>query len=462
MARGKLWTPEEDEYLRENYAKLGRKACADHLKRPINGVSCRAYALGIQADVAWTKREDELLVEKYPTIGRSGCAELLTVRTLASIGSRAGFLGLTNDRHHTPMPDEEEVVRANYKQRGGRKKCAQILPHLTPSMISHIAEKLGVLQRGRKDWTDEENQLLRLRYANKGKRWCAQQLSQRTPASVAVQARKLGLAGDPAGEYFKDWQARAAASKRGQLRPGTSEKMKERWKRGRIPQAIFTAERREKHAETMRAWHARYGNPNKGTTLSREIKLKMSAASRRMWNNPEFRAKMGTPERRERRRQVSSENWFRSGRANENAYSRCSGGRRDDLGDMFFRSGWEANYARILNLQIEQGEIHRWEFEPDRFRFAVVKGPRSYIPDFKVWKEEGGDFHYVEIKGWMDEKSQLKLQLMSRDHPGVPIHVIGQTEYKKLQAEFSPQIPLWEFYSPRYIAKRKGHPILLR
>jgi len=435
---------------------LGRRKCADHLKRRVNGVNCRAYALGIQADVAWTEQEDKLLVESYPTMGRSACATLLPRRTLNAIGSRAGFLGLTVNTQHRPTPDEVEVIRANYKQRGGRKKCAQFLPHLNPNVISHIAGKLGVLQHGRNDWTDEENQLLRLSFANKGKKWCAQQLSQRTPASVTMQARKLGLAADRDGEYFKDWQSRAAASKRGQLRPGASERMKERWKQGRIPQPLFTAERREKHAETMRGWHARHGNPNKGKTLSADIKVRMSAASRRKWNDPEFRAKMSTPERKERRRQTSSENWFRSGRANENAYSRCSGGRRVDLGDKFFRSGWEANYARILNLQSDQGEIHRWEFEPDRFKFAVAKGPRSYTPDFKVWTEEGGDFHYVELKGWMDEKSQLKLQLMSRFHPDVPIRVVGQTEYKKLQAEFSPRIPCWEFYSSRYIAKRKA------
>src|ERR1035441_7469283 len=218
MAGGRLWSPQEDKYLIENYANRGREACADHLKRPINAVKSRAYKLGAQANVDWwTPDEDKLLIEMYRTIGRTGCAKLLPLRSSDSIGMRASILGATRPKRHAPTPDEEEIVRATYKQRGGRKKCAQFLPHLTPSMISHIAEKLGVLQRSRMDWTDEENQLLRLSYANKGKKWCAQQLSQRTPTSVAVQARRLGLAADPEGEYFKDWQGRAAASKRGQL-----------------------------------------------------------------------------------------------------------------------------------------------------------------------------------------------------------------------------------------------------
>ncbi len=168
MAGGRFWSPEEDEYLIENYTKLGAKACADHLKRSINGVKCRAYKLGIQANVAWPEREDNILIEMYPRIGRAGCAKLLPGRTIASIGARAGFLGLTNDKRHAPTLNEIKVIRDNYKQRGGRKKCAELLPHLTPSAISHIAQKSGVLQRGRKDWTDEEIELLRLNYSSKG------------------------------------------------------------------------------------------------------------------------------------------------------------------------------------------------------------------------------------------------------------------------------------------------------
>jgi len=454
MAGGKLWTPEEDEYLIANYAKLGRKACANHLKRPVSGVSCRAYALGIQANVAWTDDEDKLLIAMYSTIGRSGCAKLLSSRTVASVGVRAGSLGLTNDKRHMATPEELEVVRANYPQRGGRGKCAQLLPHLTKCAISHLAEKIGCSATRPDQWTDEENHLLRLKYASKGKNWCAQRLAGRTPRSIVVQARKLGLAVDPNSNYFKDWQARAAASKRGRANPRFRELVKRLWKEGRIPRPVSTAERRQRQADRMRAWHAQYGNPNKGKTLSCEVKLKMSAASRRMWKDPEFAAKMRTPERRARRRQVSSENWIRSGRSNENAYSRCSRGRRGDLGGMFFRSGWEANYARILNMLIEQHKIYRWEYEPDTFKFPLDDRPQSYTPDFKVWDHDGGDYYYAEIKGWMDEKSRLKLQRMERFYPDVPIKVIGQREYKILQSEFSSQIEKWEFYSSRYIAKR--------
>jgi hypothetical protein len=455
MARGRVWTPEEDEYLIENYKELGRKACADHLGRPVNGVKCRAYELGIQADVAWTDREDKLLREKYPEIGRTGCAELIPGRSVAAVGARAGLLGLTSDKRRALTLEVIKVIRESYQQRGGRRICAQLLPHLTPCAISHAAERLSVLQRERKQWTDEEDQFLRLNYPNKGKVWCARQLPCRTAGALAARARTLDLTVDPSGEYFKEWQGRAAASKVGRSKPGQRELMADLWKKRRLPQPDFTSERRQKQSETMRAWHLRHGNPNKGKSLSCEVKLKMSAASRRMWSDPGYRAKMTSPERRERRRQASSDAWFRSGRLSENAYSRCNGGRREDLGDMFFRSGWEANYARILNLQLAQGEIYRWEFESEKFRFPPGVGRRLYCPDFKVWTHKDGDCHYIEIKGWMDEMSRLKLQLMERFYPGVPLLIIGPKEYRQLQQDFSPRIEKWEFYSSRYVAKRK-------
>jgi hypothetical protein len=321
---------------------------------------------------------------------------------------------------------------------------------------------LGVLQRARKDWTDEENELIKLNYSNRGKHWCAQHLPGRTVKAIYVQAKKLGLSSDRNSDYFKDWQGRAAASKRGRARPDSRERFKKLWEQGRVPRPIITAERRQKQADTMREWHTLHGNPNKGKKLSDEIKVKMVAASRRMWNDPDYRAKMTTPERRERRRQVSSENWIRSGRANENAYSRCSGGRRDDLGDMFFRSGWEANYARILNLLKAQGEIYRWEFEPDTFKFPVETRPFSYTPDFKIWRRKDGNHYYVEVKGWMDPMSQIKDSHMKEFYPYVSILVIKQKEYTRLEADFSPKIEGWEFYSSRYIAKREATGTLPR
>jgi len=62
-------------------------------------------------------------------------------------------------------------------------------------------------------------------------------------------------------------------------------------------------------------------------------------------------------------------------------------GKRADLGNRFFRSKWEANYARYLEWMKNRGEITDWDYECDTFEFGRIKrGGRFYTPDFKVTK----------------------------------------------------------------------------
>lgn len=98
-----------------------------------------------------------------------------------------------------------------------------------------------------------------------------------------------------------------------------------------------------------------------------------------------------------------------------NAYSRTKGGKRKDLNNKYFRSAWEANIARVLNyLNIE------WKYEIKRFVFDNVESEIcSYQPDFYLPKLD----KWIEVKGWMDKKSQLRLQYFKEQFP---------EEYRKL------------------------------
>jgi hypothetical protein len=125
-------------------------------------------------------------------------------------------------------------------------------------------------------------------------------------------------------------------------------------------------------------------------------------------------------------------------------YSHAKRGYRDDLGRIFFRSRWEANYARYLNLLIAQGHILRWEFEVDTFWFEKIRrGVRSYTPDFKVYGIDGSVW-YEEVKGWMDKKSATKLKRMAKYHPSVTVRVVDEKAYKEIAKKLSSVIPLWE------------------
>lgn len=65
----------------------------------------------------------------------------------------------------------------------------------------------------------------------------------------------------------------------------------------------------------------------------------------------------------------------------ENAYSRARGGRRADIGPMYFRSAWEANYARYLNWLLARGEIDRWEYEPENL---LVRSDQARRPKLQA------------------------------------------------------------------------------
>ena len=127
-----------------------------------------------------------------------------------------------------------------------------------------------------------------------------------------------------------------------------------------------------------------------------------------------------------------------------NPYSRTKSGKREDLGGLFFRSAWEANYARYLNFLIERGQIQKWEFEPETFWFEKIKrGVRSYMPDFKIYRLDETSY-FVEVKGWMDDKSKTKIKRMAIYHPKIELIVFDKTDYAKLKKQFAGVLPFWE------------------
>ncbi len=127
----------------------------------------------------------------------------------------------------------------------------------------------------------------------------------------------------------------------------------------------------------------------------------------------------------------------------ENPYSRARGGRREDLDNRYFRSSWEANYARYLRFLKDRGEIQSWEYECERFVFhGVTRGALTYTPDFKVTENDGAVV-YHEIKGWMDPKSKGKLKRMAKFYPEAKIIIIGESEYKAI-AKWRGMIEGWE------------------
>jgi hypothetical protein len=111
----------------------------------------------------------------------------------------------------------------------------------------------------------------------------------------------------------------------------------------------------------------------------------------------------------------------------------------------YYRSRWEANYARYLQSLKDIGAILSWEHEPETFWFEEVRrGTRSYLPDFRVTDADGA-VAYHEVKGWMDPASILKLERMRRYHPAVTVILIDAKTYRQLERRVAAATDGWEF-----------------
>lgn len=117
-----------------------------------------------------------------------------------------------------------------------------------------------------------------------------------------------------------------------------------------------------------------------------------------------------------------------------------------EIGDTrkYYRSKWEANYARYLEFLKKHGEILKWEHEPETFWFNNIKrGVRSYLVDFKVTDKDGSIIYY-EVKGWNDPKSKTKIKRMAKYYPDVKIYLISKDFFKSNNKKLSGLVPGWE------------------
>lgn len=123
----------------------------------------------------------------------------------------------------------------------------------------------------------------------------------------------------------------------------------------------------------------------------------------------------------------------------------CKAGWRDiGARRIYFRSRWEANYARYLQWLKDIGHIREWEYEPQTFWFEGIKrGARSYLPDFRV-TENSGSVTYHEVKGWMDDRSRTCLKRMRIYHPNVRMLLIDAKAYRSIVRKARLLVPGWE------------------
>jgi hypothetical protein len=125
----------------------------------------------------------------------------------------------------------------------------------------------------------------------------------------------------------------------------------------------------------------------------------------------------------------------------------------------YFRSTWEANWARYLNLLKSTARIKSWAYEPKTFKFRGIRwSPRFYTPDFRVVNQDDSvEFH--EIKGWMDPRSIKTLRRMATHYPKIRIVLIQKDEYGAVARAHAHALSGWEWapHRTRYIRERANH-----
>lgn len=106
------------------------------------------------------------------------------------------------------------------------------------------------------------------------------------------------------------------------------------------------------------------------------------------------------------------------------------GGKRPDLNNQYFRSAWEANVARILNLQKRE-----WSFETT---VIFDKEGRRYALDFTLPKEN----ICIEVFGYLDERHKRLIDEAKRQK--INLVCIDPKEYRELTLEYKDKILFWE------------------
>lgn len=174
-----------------------------------------------------------------------------------------------------------------------------------------------------------------------------------------------------------------------------------------------------------------------GKNHTAETRDRMADATRAAWENPKRRADGEAHLDEIRDRAIAARR-----AAPEAQFTRARGGRRADL-DQYFRSSWEANYARYLNWLVAHADLVRWEYEPQTFEFPVKRGTKFYTPDFRLTFADGRQ-EWHEVKGWLTQQGATALKRFRRHYPDEVLVVIDGDAYKAIAGTARPLIPEWE------------------
>jgi hypothetical protein len=287
------------------------------------------------------------------------------------------------------------------------------------------------------NWTEKQLAFLREHYPQRGKQFIVSALGRSEPA-VRGKASELNLRLNPEGEFFKDFQQRAAQAKVGKKRPDQAEVMRELHRAGKL---LKTPAMNAAQSVRFKEWHKNNAHPKGmlGKTHTQATKDRVREGNQR------WLATLTDDERFAITKKMMTTKIKNGTLVNPRPNATWKAGWRD-IGSVrkYYRSRWEANYARWLEWLLQHGQIVTWSHEPMTFWFEGIKrGCVSYLPDFRVVNNSGEEeFH--EVKGWMDARSVTKIKRMAKYHPKVKLIVVDAKQYRAMARQARKMIPDWE------------------
>ena len=268
--------------------------------------------------------------------------------------------------------------------------------NLTGQKVHSYLTKYGLINKMNYFTQKDKDFLLEnyVKYASQNKLSEISILLKRTPSFISRKAKELGLTN----------KTKKFVSEEQKLK--VSERIKKYIKENGHPKGMIN----KKHSE--------------------KTKIKLSEKSKLAWKNPNYILHSEEYKQKISDRMAKQQ---ASGKMANN-YSKAKNG-TVTLNDKtyFYRSSWEVNIAAYLVFQKDNKMILDWEYEPDVFWFDNIKrGVRSYKPDFKITRLDGTQY-YIEVKGWMDNKSKTKLNRMRIYYPEIEIELIDQKRYNSIK-----------------------------
>lgn len=145
-------------------------------------------------------------------------------------------------------------------------------------------------------------------------------------------------------------------------------------------------------------------NPFYGRKHKTESLIKIGLKSKERWKDKHFIKK------------IKNSYPDRSGRKNS-MFGKQTHGKRDKYNDIYFRSSWEINFAKFLDLSNV-----KWKYESKTFDLGnTTYTPDFYLPEFDC---------YIEIKGYWRTDALNKYKRFKRKYSNTNIKILHK---KKMQ-----------------------------